>query len=484
MRASPASIELEGVRRFVKGRGLEFALNNLPLAIDLSITPQTDLPSEHPFKLLIGTQSNQKVWIGLGTTPKHGHGPKVDIYFNNGGLTRRQFNFLNEVDMVEPFKRLWENTSICTQVERGWMDLRRGMLKSLTYWYLLIEVNRVGGMLLVPLPIRKYFVEALKRLGVEPYTIAGCEIHGSISDRSPHSPITQVEQCTELRRLGTELEKTEHFRPNQERNTLQKKRNELKRQLHGFNSTEEELDSRHTTAKQARTHGPDTPTNAISDLGTLDEHSHQRRDRLFPSHEPPSSQTPVNESLRATVGDLPESANQSVQSFVRSVEQYTNNGHRATASTILTDFQRPVQQRSLAGKSLNQLAPYQQAASKTDISLENEQNMSTMISDKEQDAEEASPRTFIVKPKMSAPTIPKSVQGHNQPSLPHTGKFSNTVTQVDDFRDLKQMMDVEAALRLELQFYTSKAESVKLKLEKQRVAIQKKMAEVVAKGSK
>ncbi|KAF2451299.1 hypothetical protein P171DRAFT_438059 [Karstenula rhodostoma CBS 690.94] len=174
----PRTTELTSVHRFVEAHNLESALNALPPASELTITPQTTIPSEHPYKLHIGTYtlSSQphSVHIGLTTTPRNGYGPSFRIFI---GSKTHAFEILEDVELLQPFRRLWEKTRNERRwCERAWKDMRRGVVKGFAYWYLLGEAEGRGAELLVPGTVRGYFVEGLKRVGVGAYGRAEREV--------------------------------------------------------------------------------------------------------------------------------------------------------------------------------------------------------------------------------------------------------------------------------------------------------------------
>ncbi|KAF1955685.1 hypothetical protein CC80DRAFT_535765 [Byssothecium circinans] len=177
MSSSQANTELQSLKTSIASRNLLAHLTALPPLSSQTLNPQTRFPTEHPYKLLLGTLHNKPIWIALGTTHGKDHGPSILILGgeSDSELQRAKLEDLGERDVVQPFRRLWERTSVCGCGEKAWRDKRRGWLKSLAYWYFLAGVVERGGGegFVVPGVIRRYFVGALGALGEGGYGDTG-----------------------------------------------------------------------------------------------------------------------------------------------------------------------------------------------------------------------------------------------------------------------------------------------------------------------
>ncbi|KAF9739305.1 hypothetical protein PMIN02_000847 [Paraphaeosphaeria minitans] len=109
----PRTTELIRVRCFVAAHDLSGALAALPPPSELLITPQTFVPSEHPYKLHVGTYTvspsspPQQVYIGLTATPRNGYGPSLRIFIGN---KTHSCHILEDAELLQPFRRLWEKS--------------------------------------------------------------------------------------------------------------------------------------------------------------------------------------------------------------------------------------------------------------------------------------------------------------------------------------------------------------------------------------
>ncbi|KAL5423399.1 hypothetical protein PMIN04_003917 [Paraphaeosphaeria minitans] len=164
----PRTTELIRVRCFVAAHDLSGALAALPPPSELLITPQTFVPSEHPYKLHVGTYTvspsspPQQVYIGLTATPRNGYGPSLRIFIGN---KTHSCHILEDAELLQPFRRLWEKSRFDgTGSDSVYKLIRRRVVKGLAYWYFLAEEEKRGeGIgLLVPGTIRGYLVEGLR----------------------------------------------------------------------------------------------------------------------------------------------------------------------------------------------------------------------------------------------------------------------------------------------------------------------------------
>ncbi|KAF1938395.1 hypothetical protein EJ02DRAFT_514551 [Clathrospora elynae] len=157
-------------------KGLRKAAANLPHHSTIRIEPQTDhSDAEHLFRLCIGTlSSGEEVWIYVGSKPKDRSNasnlaPTIKVYASHNGVETRAVHSSawHEIRMIEPFKELWKRTSDSARKEnKSWMDQRRGMFKSLVFWYFANEGAARGERLRFPEFMRShYLVLALRKLG-------------------------------------------------------------------------------------------------------------------------------------------------------------------------------------------------------------------------------------------------------------------------------------------------------------------------------
>lgn len=174
----PLRGELANIRAWVMAHDLQRALDNLPPASSLAISPQTLALSEHPYKLHIGSCSiyapDSPVCLGFTKTLRDGY--ELRIFIDN---EIHPVDVLDHVKLLEPFGRLWQVTQSWTWTgtrtrnRHGFKDMRWTLLKTFAYWYLLeyAEKNRKEGASRLRLPEKdyKYLVKGLGMLGDEPY---------------------------------------------------------------------------------------------------------------------------------------------------------------------------------------------------------------------------------------------------------------------------------------------------------------------------
>jgi hypothetical protein len=84
-------------------------------------------------------------------------------------LPHGYFYSIDSVELVEPFKSLWDKTAYLITPEvpmKGYAwDRRRGWFKGLVYWYFLNDAAGRGGILRFPTTMRGYVSQALQALG-------------------------------------------------------------------------------------------------------------------------------------------------------------------------------------------------------------------------------------------------------------------------------------------------------------------------------
>ncbi|KAL1597866.1 hypothetical protein SLS60_008353 [Paraconiothyrium brasiliense] len=416
----PATTGVASIRSLVRGYDLEAALDCLPSAAELTITPQTDVPSEHPFKLLIGTRYDDRVWIGLTTTPKRASGPGFKIFITTEDtITSHTVDVLDNSDLVQPFRRLWEKTSMVTgTVWHGGHDTRRGMLKSFAYWYLLIEAERIGRKLLVPDSIRRYLVEGLKMVGVEAYS---------------------VEETV----LGENVSTKEHDL-RKERDTFKRQHPEL------FEDEEQEPKRRSRRIKQAHMDEQEAGQDLSSTL--------------------PSSSSSTSEGESDASGGYTDSDLQTRKkacNFPR-----TSGGIRSLMMRFPRPHQQvPPQQYSNPWPAASKRPKGRQVTSHGTSGVEIEAGSDYPNVDFE-DGDNA------FTPALQGPS-----QGHEHlPGYAHPSPSTSMdgVTQIENFENLKELMAADTALHTEYQYHLAKAEALKRQLEEHRDTIGKVMAKAVA----
>jgi hypothetical protein len=165
-----AKPQLAILRAELEKKGLKTQLDDLPSLSVMRIIPHTWCTSEHPFALFIGTENNSNIYAVLGSRPSTSdQAPDILIWKGNSDCNMQnigRFDKLNLVELVEPFKALWENTSDMGEGKDAW-DRRRGWFKSLVYWYLLCEAAEREGRIRVPKSVtRQYIGPALRKLGM------------------------------------------------------------------------------------------------------------------------------------------------------------------------------------------------------------------------------------------------------------------------------------------------------------------------------
>ncbi|KAF2682235.1 hypothetical protein K458DRAFT_405977 [Lentithecium fluviatile CBS 122367] len=169
MAQTPAKAELESVKQFVSSHHLNPALKALPPLSAMTITPQTRFPSEHPYKLLLGSLPGQPLWLALTTTPKQARCPYAQLFVGDSDIDLKaaKWEQMEVEELVQPFRKFWEKT------REGWGQ-GDGVLV-----FLGAAVRREerggaesggGGGFLVPTVIRRYLVEALKKIGRRAYS--------------------------------------------------------------------------------------------------------------------------------------------------------------------------------------------------------------------------------------------------------------------------------------------------------------------------
>ena len=114
------------------------------------------------------------LWAVLGRKPKlaesKGAAPDMSFYKGSTGFNMTSlgsFNDLESVDLLEPFRTLWENTRpmMLSVKSRAAWDQRRGYFKSLMYWYFLEDAAQRRETFRFPDTIRNtYIVKALRLL--------------------------------------------------------------------------------------------------------------------------------------------------------------------------------------------------------------------------------------------------------------------------------------------------------------------------------
>jgi hypothetical protein len=405
----PAITELDSVRRFVRAYNVEPALNNLPPASDLPITPQTAVPSEHPYKLHVGTRSGQQVHIGLTTTPQNGYGPQCKVFI--GGKTHSS-EILEEVDLSQPFKRLRDETSLDKRVgcERAWKDMRRGAIKGLAYWYLLVEVDRVGGSLLAHTQVRKYLVDALKRVGVEAYGDGTSEI----TLRG-----TRVGEERVARDMQKEKERVTRD------NEIEKERRDLKRRLVEFEKEEVEIGGWDRRIGRVRA----------------------RQDRGLGEQE-------AGQQLEDEFSDCPSGFERVDGDF-----------------TVRTDDDEESQPSPQIITAMSTLTATPQVMNTT-AALNNYRG-STQISTHQSQIQQPSLQSYV---SASVAQLPPQ---DRQPLLP-LATVVGVMAGVDEFKKLKEMMDIEAALGEAYRDQLAKAAEAKRQWENHKDALRKTIADEAA----
>jgi hypothetical protein len=149
---------------------LKAAADNLPPLSEIAIYSHHGYDSEHPYKILVGhtprgrVNVRQKVWVRLGrTSVRANQAPDMIYHTCHHNPATLPFHSLEDVDLVEPFRTLWENTR--PRITNN-MDDRKGWIKGLCYWYWAADAERRGLQLRLPKSIPNYLMAAVKRVGV------------------------------------------------------------------------------------------------------------------------------------------------------------------------------------------------------------------------------------------------------------------------------------------------------------------------------
>jgi hypothetical protein len=149
-------------------RGLKAAIDSLPPLPDITIKPHNECGSDHPYKILVGhtRAGGARVWVRLGSTPARAtYAPDMVYHISNRNTALcLSFTSLEDVDLVEPFRTLWEKTR--STVTTGDWDKRRGWMKGLCYWYWVEDAEQRGVQIRVANSIWGYLVGGVKRVGV------------------------------------------------------------------------------------------------------------------------------------------------------------------------------------------------------------------------------------------------------------------------------------------------------------------------------
>ncbi|KAF2029644.1 hypothetical protein EK21DRAFT_112685 [Setomelanomma holmii] len=118
---SLAKVIYDSLRAEFARKGLTSAVNRLPSSSHIVIKPQRCCESEHPYKLYIGTEkrrNGESVWAMVGGKPAtadvNGKAPHMVFHAGHRDTEMRKvdkFDDLAFVNLVEPFKSLWDKTN-------------------------------------------------------------------------------------------------------------------------------------------------------------------------------------------------------------------------------------------------------------------------------------------------------------------------------------------------------------------------------------
>ena len=164
-----AKATLQNLKAELTRKVLKSALDSLPPISAINISPQNFSPSEHPFKLHLGSKHSAPAYATLGPRPCNpSHAPDLLFFHGSTSTSMAQlpsFHSLETVNLVEPFCTFWEKSRDMVGA-RGRKDERRGQFKGLVYWYFLGDAVRRGGGLRVAGTVGVYIGRAVGRLGL------------------------------------------------------------------------------------------------------------------------------------------------------------------------------------------------------------------------------------------------------------------------------------------------------------------------------
>jgi hypothetical protein len=106
-----AQSKLDAILQLIDRKGLKGTAMRLPHVSTMRVTTQKRFPSEHPFKIRIGTLPNNggDVVAFLGPTPKNPeHAPTLLVATHSYALPSTKWD---KIPFVEPFQQLWNKTT-------------------------------------------------------------------------------------------------------------------------------------------------------------------------------------------------------------------------------------------------------------------------------------------------------------------------------------------------------------------------------------
>jgi hypothetical protein len=306
-----AKSELQSLRTEMELAGLKAILDSLPPVSCIDIQQQTYVrPSEHPYQICIGALQNSRVFAVLRKQParatSHGYAPDMAFYTTGNSTIMNplgKFQKLDTVTLLEPFRSLWRNTRelvVPGTTRHGW-DQRRGMVKSLVYWYFLAEAVERDGTCRFPAIIRvRYFKLALARVGTA--EISSTTVQDSTTQRQMSQPSgregtaeieTLVDSITDMKREQAEAEhiheeaRERPIQTTQEGDTTPR---ESSPTLHQASTTA--ISDTIPTNKRRRTQAPLSTQSDLNEIPTVRQHV---MPRSHPTPKTPSMSTNLRE---------------------------------------------------------------------------------------------------------------------------------------------------------------------------------------------
>jgi hypothetical protein len=282
-----AQSKLDAILQLLDRKDLKGTAMRLPHVSTMRVTTQKRFPSEHPFKIRIGTLPNNggDVVAFLGPTPKNPeHAPTLLVGTHSYSVPSTKWD---KIPFVEPFQQLWNKT---TQIRKltgqAYQDMRRGLLKSLVCWYLLNEAAARDGDFRFPEIVTKnYLVPALEILGrKETMTATPRPGNEALDDDADASAANlgnlerhrieqgEVEARIKEEAKDDEAESAAHAEKLEEREKTEKRRQQIasiKEELRVL-ELEEEKESRLAVSPKPATMDVETPSVPTDDASVTD----------------------------------------------------------------------------------------------------------------------------------------------------------------------------------------------------------------------